>query len=65
MMRTAARRCALASTLAILPSLLEAQERLITTRSVAVGASYDRVMFGGAGLSQAAFAGVDTTRIPS
>lgn len=65
MMRSSARRCALASTLAVLPSLLGAQERLITTRSVAVGASFDRITFGGAGLAQAAFAGVDTTRVSS
>jgi hypothetical protein len=37
----------------------------VGTRSVAVGASWERVSFGGAGLSQSAFAGLDTTRVPT
>lgn len=41
------------------------QERLVGARSVAVGGSWERVSFGGAGLSQSAFAGLDTTRVPS
>ena len=51
--------------LALLPMSLRAQERLVGSRSVAVGASWERVSFGGDGLSQAAFAGLDTTRVPS
>lgn len=50
--------------LALLPMSLQGQERLVGTRSVAVGGSWERVTFGGAGLSQAAFAGLDTTRVP-
>lgn len=65
MMRASARRGALALSVMVLPMRLEAQERLITTRSVAVGATYDRIRFGADGLSQAAFAGLDTTRVPS
>lgn len=51
--------------LALLPMSLHGQERLVGTRSVAVGASWEHVSFAGAGLSQAAFAGLDTTRVPS
>lgn len=54
-----------ATATALLPMSLQAQERLVGTRSVAVGASFERVSFGGAGLTQSAFAGVDTTRLPS
>jgi len=51
--------------LALLPMSLHAQERLVGTRSVAVGGSWERISFGGAGLTQSAFAGLDTTRVPS
>jgi hypothetical protein len=51
--------------LALLPMSLRGQERLVGTRSVAVGGSWERVTFGGPGLTQAAFAGLDTTRVPS
>ena len=62
------RRCALRRSLvisALLPGALAAQERLVASRMVGAGASYERVTFGGAGLSQAAFAGLDTTRVTS
>lgn len=61
---TAAWRRASAA-LALLPLGLHAQERLVGTRSVAIGGSWERVSFSGAGLPQAAFAGLDTTRVPS
>lgn len=48
---------------ALLPAVLGAQERLVASRLVGAGASYERINFGGAGLSQAAFAGLDTTRV--
>jgi hypothetical protein len=54
-----------AAAISLLPLSLGAQERLVGTRSVAVGGSWERVTFSGAGLTQAAFAGLDTTRVPS
>ena len=47
------------------PTALSAQERLVTSRLIGAGASYERITFGGAGLSQATFAGLDTTRVTS
>lgn len=62
--RLAAGALALIATLvATLANHAGAQERLVGSRSIAVGASFDRVSFTGAGLSQAAFAGLDTTRV--
>lgn len=40
-----------------------AQERLIGNRTVGVGMSMETISFGGAGLLQSAFAGLDTTRV--
>lgn len=48
---------------ALLPAVAGAQERLVAERSVAVGASWERITFAGAGLPQASFAGLDTTRV--
>ncbi len=49
----------------LLPALAGAQERLVASRMIGAGASYERITFGGAGLTQAAFAGIDTTRVTS
>ena len=49
--------------LLLAPAPAHAQERLVGSRSVAIGASFERLSFGDAGLSQAAFAGLDTTRV--
>jgi hypothetical protein len=57
------RACGAGAALALLPALLGAQERLVGSRTVAVGASYERVVFGGAGLTQSGFANLDTTRV--
>jgi hypothetical protein len=42
-----------------------AQERLVGSRTSGVGVSYEHVNFGGAGLLQSAFAGIDTARVKS
>ncbi len=42
-----------------------AQERLVGSRTVGSAASYESISFGGAGLLQSAFAGLDTTRVQS
>jgi len=47
------------------PVALSAQERLVASRLIGAGGSYERITFGGAGLSQAAFGGLDTTRVTS
>lgn len=62
---TAARAVATVVLAASLPSTAAAQERLVGSRSIAVGASFDRISFTGDGLSQSGFAGLDTTRVNS
>ncbi len=45
--------------------VLRAQERLIGTRTVGAAASFETISFGGDGLLQSAFAGLDSTRVQS
>ncbi len=42
---------------------LQAQERIVSSRFFGAGASYESITFGGDGLAQTAFAGLDSTRI--
>ena len=42
---------------------LQAQERIVTSRLFGAGASYESITFGGDGLAQTAFGGLDSTRI--
>lgn len=42
---------------------LSAQDRLVSNRFFGAGASYESITFGGSGLAQTAFGGLDSTRI--
>lgn len=47
------------------PHTLDAQERLVGSRSVGSAASFEHITFGGAGLVQSGFAGLESTRVLS
>ncbi len=48
---------------AVSASTAQAQDRLIASKMAAAGASYEVITFGGAGLAQTAFNGVDSVRV--
>lgn len=48
-----------------MPQSLDAQERLIGSRSIGAASSFERITFGGGGLVQSGFAGLDSTRVLS
>lgn len=50
-------------TQAVVARTASAQERLVGTRTAGAAASFESISFGGAGLLQSAFAGLDTTRV--
>ncbi len=54
---------AMSSMLSATVSLLPAQERLVGSRSAGLGTSFESIRFGGRGLRQYNFAGLDSSRI--
>lgn len=49
----------------VIPQALDAQERLVGSRSIGAAASFERVSFGGDGLVQTGFAGLESARVLS
>lgn len=52
-----------ASAILVTARPLQGQERIVSSRFFGAGASYESITFGGGGLSQTAFGGLDSTRI--
>ncbi len=66
------RQCALLCVIAgfgaitqVVPQAVVAQERLVGSRSVGTAASFESITFGGGGLVQSGFAGLESTRVLS